>query len=122
MPPLKIPAVLAFAAALVANPALAQSYDGDWAGALEAGGQTLHLVLHMTTVGGKPVAVMDSVDQGATIPATAVKTEGGQLSILFLSIGGELAGKLSADGKQIVGNWSQGGGSLPLTMTKKAAK
>jgi hypothetical protein len=122
MPPLKIPAVLAFAAALAATPALAQSYDGDWAGALEAGGQTLHLVLHMTTVDGKPVAVMDSVDQGATIPATAVKTEGGQLSILFLSIGGELAGKLSPDGKQIVGNWSQGGGSLPLTMTKKVAK
>ena len=103
----------------IATPALAQTYDGDWAGALSAGGQTLHLELHIKTEGGTPTAVLDSLDQGATIPSTAVKTDGGELSILFLSIGGEFKAKLSADGKTLDGTWSQGA-TMPLVMTRKA--
>ena len=118
---LKLAAAMAFAAALVAGAAAAGTYDGDWAGVLEAGGQKLRLELHVKSDGKETTAVLDSLDQGATIPASAVKTEGGELSILFLSIGGELTGKLSADGNQIVGNWTQGG-SLPLTLSKKVAK
>jgi len=115
---------VAAAAALVAGTASAQPahpYDGDWAGALEAGGQKLRLELHVKTDASGSTAVLDSLDQATTIPATAVKTEGGQLNVLFLSIGAELVGKLSPDGTQIVGNWSQGA-SLPLTLTKKPAK
>ncbi len=116
---LKLAATLALAAALVGGPALAQAYDGDWAGVLEAGGQKLRLELHVKTDDkGATSAVIDSLDQGATIPATAVKTDGGQLSILFAAVGGELTGKLSADKTQIVGEWSQTG-TLPLTLTKK---
>jgi hypothetical protein len=110
---------LALAATLaLAGPAMAQAYDGDWAGTLEAGGQKLRLELHLKTVDGAGTATLDSLDQSSTIPATAVKTDGGELSILFLSIGGELKGKLSADGKSIVGAWTQGA-TLPLTLTKK---
>ncbi|MGZ6050347.1 MAG: hypothetical protein ACXWKN_18300 [Phenylobacterium sp.] len=123
MPRFKLPAAIALAAGLIATPALAQgappNYDGDWAGVLEAGGQKLRLELHVKSDGADRTAVLDSLDQGSTIPATAVKIEGGELSILFLSIGGELTGKLSSDGRQIVGAWTQGP-SLPLTLTKKA--
>ena len=118
------PLAAALAAALLAGSASAQPahpYDGDWAGTLEAGGQKLRLELHVKSDASGSSAVLDSLDQGVTIPSTAVKTEGGQLNILFLSIGGELVGKLSPDGTQIVGNWNQGA-SLPLTMTKKPAK
>jgi hypothetical protein len=109
---------LALAAALIGGPALAQAYDGDWAGTLEAGGQKLRLELHVKTDAKGSTATLDSLDQGATIPATAVKTDGGELSILFLPIGGELTGKLSDDKTQIVGSWSQGA-TMPLTLTKK---
>jgi hypothetical protein len=107
------------AALLIAKPVLAQTYDGDWAGALSAGGQTLHLELHIKTEGGTSSAVLDSLDQGATIPSTAVKTDGGELSVLFLPIGGEFKAKLSADGKTLDGTWSQGA-TMPLVMTRKA--
>ena len=118
------PKLLMIAAALavaLARTAAASPYDGDWAGALQAGGQTLRLELHVKSDASGSTAILDSLDQGSTIPATAVKTEGGQLSILFLAIGGELTGKLSPDGQQIVGSWSQGA-TLPLTLTKKPAK
>lgn len=102
----------------LAGPALAQAYDGDWAGTLEAGGQKLRLELHLKTEAGTATAVLNSLDQGSVIPATAVKTDGGELSILFLAVGGELTGKLSPDGKTITGTWKQGG-TLPLVLTKK---
>ena len=76
------------------------------------------LELHLKTVAGQETAELDSLDQGATIPATAVKTEGGELSVLFLAVGGELTAKLSADGKTLVGTWKQGA-DLPLTLTRK---
>ena len=96
----------------------ASAYNGDWAGALAVGGQTLHLVLHVKTEGGAQTAEIDSIDQGATIPATAIKTEGGELSILFLAIGGDLKSKLSDDGKTLTGTWTQGQ-ALPLVLTRK---
>ena len=101
--------------------AQAQTYDGDWEGVLQVpNGPKLRLALRVKTEGGATTAVLDSLDQGATIPSSAVKTDGGQLEVLFLSIMGELKGKLSPDGKQIEGSWTQGG-TLPLTLTKSAA-
>ena len=111
------------AALILAGPAAAQTaqaYVGDWEGALLAGGQTLHLLLHVTSTGGETAAVLDSLDQGATLTAAAVKTDGGEFSALFLQAGGELKAKLSSDGKSLEGSWSQGA-TLPLKLTKKAA-
>jgi uncharacterized protein len=113
---------LAIAASLVlAGAALAQTYDGDWAGALQAGPQKLRLVLHVKTAAGATTAALDSLDQDVTLDATAVKTEGGQLSVLFLQAGGELKAKLAADGQSLGGTWEQNGASLPLTLTKQPA-
>jgi len=122
MSPLKSPVILAICAVLLtAAPALAQpasAYNGDWTGALSAGGQTLRLVLHVKTEGATQTAELESLDQGATIPAAAIKTESGQLSALFMAVGGELAAKLSEDGKTLTGTWTQGQ-VFPLVLTKK---
>jgi len=118
------PLAAALAAALLAGAAFAQPahpYDGDWAGTLEAGGNKLRLELHVKTDASGSTAVLDSLDQNASLPASAVKIENGEFSALFLSAGGELTGKLSADGSQFVGAWKQGG-TAPLTLTKKPAK
>jgi len=107
----------------IAAPAAAQivdAYAGDWEGVLHAGAQNLRLELHLKTSGGEATATLDSLDQGISMPATGIKVEGGELGILFLAAGGELKGKISPDGKSIVGSWAQGT-SLPLTLTRKAA-
>ena len=111
---------LAVAAPAAAQPAV-QPYAGDWEGVLQAGPQKLRLELHIKNDGDQATAVLDSLDQGISAPSTGVKVEDGELGILFLPLGGELKGKLSADGKSITGTWTQGA-SLPLTLTKKAAK
>ena len=115
---------VALAAALIlAGPAstqTAQAYAGDWEGAVSANGQTLRVLLHIIATGSETTATLDSLDQGVILPATAVKTEGGELSILFLAAGAELKGKLSTDGQTIDSSWTQGI-VLPLKLTRKAA-
>jgi hypothetical protein len=113
---------LALAVTLAAGAAAAQStdYDGDWEGVLTAGGPPLHLVLHIKTAKGVTAALLDSVDQGASVPATAVTTDGGQLDILFVPIKGELKSKMSDDGKTLTGVWTQGV-DMPLTLTRQPA-
>ena len=109
------------AALLLSAPAWAQAHDGDWAGSLKTpSGQELHLILHVTTKAGATDAVLDSVDQGATIPAAAYKAEGNKVSILFLAVGGELEGEFASDGKTFSGTWKQGA-TVPLTLTRRAA-
>jgi hypothetical protein len=115
-----VAAALAVAASAAAQPAV-QPYAGDWEGLLQAGPQKLRLELHIKNDAGQATAVLDSLDQGISAPATGVKVEDGELGILFLPLGGELKGKLSTDGKTLTGTWTQGA-SLPLTLTKKAAK
>jgi hypothetical protein len=84
-------------------------------------GQELHVVLHVTTGKDGTTAVLDSVDQNSTIPASAYKADGDKVGILFLSIGGELEGAYAPDGKTLTGAWKQGI-ELPLTLTRTAAK
>ena len=111
--------MLAFAAPSAAQ--TVDAYAGDWEGVLHAGPRNLRLELHVKTSGGETTAMLDSLDQGISAPATGVKVEEGELGVLFLPLAGELKGKLSADGKTITGSWTQGI-SLPLTLTRKAAK
>ena len=116
-------AALGFATAMLLAGAAAaqtpQAYDGVWAGALTIpNGPSLRLELTIKTANGETTGELNSLDQNAVIPATAVKTEGGQLSVLFLGIGAEYTAKLSADSKSLGGTFTQGG-SIPLTLTKK---
>jgi hypothetical protein len=95
--------------------------DGDWSGALSAGGQTLHLAFHFRTgVGGTISGKMDSLDQNAMgIPCGTVKVDGQKVSVAVPPVNGNYEGKLSDDGKSIAGTWSQGTPlELNLTRTK----
>jgi uncharacterized protein len=74
----------------------------------------------VTTKAGATDAVLDSIDQGASIPSAAYKAEGNKVSILFLAVGGELEGEFAPDGKTFTGTWKQGA-TVPLTLTRKTA-
>jgi hypothetical protein len=111
----------AFAALAIAGGAQAQpSYDGQWEGVLQAGFQKFRLELEVRTEGAEMGAVLKVLEQNATIPATAVKVENGELGVLLVNMNAEITGKLEPDGKTIKGAFWQGR-ELPLTLTRKAA-
>jgi hypothetical protein len=111
---------LAAALALAGSAAAQQPFDGEWEGVLQAGPQKFRLELVVKTEGKDMGAVLKSLDQNATIPATAVKVEDGELGVLLMNMNAEIKGKLSADGNTFNGTFWQGA-TLPLKLTRKAA-
>jgi fermentation-respiration switch protein FrsA (DUF1100 family) len=106
-----------------AAPSGAQNLDlaGDWQGTLNAGGQQLRLVLHITKApDGSLKATLDSIDQpGANgIPVNSVALKDSKLSLEVAMVHGTYEGKVSADGKTISGTWTQG---QPLALEFKRA-
>src|SRR5256885_12782309 len=104
-------------------PCLAQapinSLEGSWQGTLEAGGAKLRLVMTFTRpAGGDYQAVLDSIDQGATIPANKFALNGDKLRIDFEKVNGFYEGVLNKDGSEITGTWTQAPNSLPLTFKR----
>jgi uncharacterized protein len=93
---------------------------GAWLGPLKVGAIELRLVLKITVDdAGKMSAKVDSIDQGAIdIPVDAITVSDGSLTAEVKSIGGKFVGKLDEDQRALVGTWTQGPQSLPLTFKK----
>jgi uncharacterized protein (TIGR03435 family) len=99
-----------------ANPA--QDIADTWQGTLHAG-RDLRIVFKISKAeGGGYKALNYSIDQsGDPIPVTKITLEGTTVKMSVTMVGGTYEGKLSADGKTITGNWSQGT-PLPLNLTR----
>ncbi len=96
------------------------SAAGRWQGTLHAGAQDLRLVFAVSEADqGGLRAMMYSIDQGAQgVAASEVVLSGTRLRIAIAAAGGGFEGELSADGSSATGTWTQGGNSLPLTLTR----
>jgi pimeloyl-ACP methyl ester carboxylesterase len=95
---------------------------GIWQGALELPtGARLRLVVKLRQEGGALTGTLDSVDQGARdLPIDSVQLDNRRLLFTMSAIGGRYEGALATSGDELVGTWSQGGGSLPLTLRRDA--
>jgi hypothetical protein len=94
--------------------------QGHWKGTLAVGPVQLRILFKIAeSPAGTFSGVLDSIDQGArNIPLTTVTFTKPTLQIEVKAIGGSFDGKLTADGKQVVGDWEQLGRSTPLTLTR----
>jgi uncharacterized protein (TIGR03435 family) len=103
--------------AIFTTSALAQDLSGNWQGTLKAN-QDLRLIFTISK-GDKDAwtAKMFSIDQGAQpIPVGSVTRHESNIKMSVDMIGGTFEGKLSEDGKSIVGTWTQGPQPIPLTL------
>ena len=95
----------------------AQTVEGDWSGKLDVQGQEVPLVFHFSGADDALTATMDSPSQGATgIPVETVKFADGQLSLSVM--GGQIEYTAKVMGETMEGTFKQGGGELPLNLTK----
>lgn len=91
--------------------------EGAWIGDLGAGGDSpLRIVLRLRkTATGGITGTMDSPDQGVDgLPVDEVSTKDSEVLARVNAVNGLFRGKLSAEGKEWRGTWSQG---LPLPLT-----
>ncbi|MGH1561008.1 alpha/beta fold hydrolase [Caulobacter segnis] len=91
---------------------------GDWYGTLVIpSGPKLALVFHVKPDGS---ATMDSPNQMAKGMPAAATLANGKVTLSLSAIPAGFEGALSADGQTLQGQWLQGGGALPLTMSRTA--
>jgi hypothetical protein len=111
---------VSFAAAQAAqNGGAEQEIAGTWAGIL--GGQ-LHLVVTITQGGdGALGGTLNSVDQHAVLALSEVMVKGNAVRFVVPRVGGVYEGKLSKDGSNISGTWTQTGvPAQPLDFKRSA--
>ena len=109
--------VLCLVAAVAAQ---APNLVGQWQGTLAIQGKELRLVFVIAAVGqGNTLsATMYSIDQTPNpIPAT-ITVQGGAVRLGVTVAGITYDGKLSPDGNSLVGTFTQGPGSTPLTLVR----
>ena len=85
--------------------------EGDWKGSFEVDGTILRLVLHIKSQppSGALVATLDSVDQDSpNIPVSSITFESTTLKLDVDQVKGFFEGKLSKDGDEIKGHWTEG--------------
>jgi uncharacterized protein (TIGR03435 family) len=106
------------ACALLAAGALqAQNLSGSWQGTLEAGPRKLRLVIKISSENDKWKATLHSIDQPSPgMNATSVTKDGSTVKIVIGALG-SYEGKLSANGNEIAGTWTQGA-PLPLNLVR----
>ena len=95
--------------------------DGAWLGTLKAGEDTLRVQLTFKSDrNGKEYCTTDSPDQSAWgIECGEVTWSPPELSLEVPAIKGHFSGRLSPDGRALVGVWTQGS-PLPFAMTREA--
>jgi len=97
----------------------AQNIADTWQGTLHAGRDLRTVVKISKADDGGYKAVFYSIDQGGDgLPVTKITLDGTAVKMSLTAIGGTYDGKLSPDGKTIVGTWSQGPNPLPLMLTR----
>jgi hypothetical protein len=99
--------------------ALPKEFEGRWEGAATVGGKNARLALVLTTgADGKAAATLISLDQGGPgYPASTVKFDGMDISVIVSAIGGSYAGTLGPYG-DIGGDWTEAGVKVPLVFRK----
>ena len=119
------PRLLLLAAALLplaaahAQEAPRPSLSGDWSGEVA----TLELTFHLQDPAGGPrVAKLDIVDQNVAGLLVDFQAPGDSVYLrLSKPITARFAGRRSADGRQLSGEWQQGLRAFPLTLTRAGA-
>jgi D-alanyl-D-alanine-carboxypeptidase/D-alanyl-D-alanine-endopeptidase len=96
--------------------------DGIWLGALQAGGQSLRIQIHVKSdATGKEFCTLDSVDQGAmSLECGKVTFAAPNFSFEVPVVHGSWAGTLAVDGNSLSGTWNQGS-PMALNFTRQAA-
>jgi pimeloyl-ACP methyl ester carboxylesterase len=103
----------------VAKTAKPSDLAGDWQGTLALGAMNLRIVFHIKNADDGFHATLDSPDQSAYgLPVSSVQLKEGAVKVESQKVNGVFEGTLSSDLSTLTGTWTQGAGSLPLTLKR----
>jgi uncharacterized protein (TIGR03435 family) len=96
-----------------------QDLAATWQGTLGTD-RGLRVVMQITKgTRGEYRALFYSIDRGGdAVPGSAISAAGSTVKMTFTMINGTYSGRLSPDGRSIIGTWSQNSAPVPLTLTR----
>ena len=114
--------VLIIASALVvAAQVPTRNVEGNWLGALDAGGIKLRIVLKIQKSENGYTAKFDSLDQGASdLPINSIVLDGNKLTFSAEKLDINYEGTLNEAGDEISGTFKQGTNTMPLVFKRTA--
>jgi hypothetical protein len=101
------------------NAAIGKEFEGTWNGTLDVGGRQMRITLKMANQpdGTASGTIVSADGSGVEIPIAMTQTAA-NLSIDVASVGASYVGVLNAARTELAGTWTQGPGSLPLTLKR----
>jgi len=117
-------AALLFAKPSVQNPTQPPGPEGKWEGQLGSGPNHLRIELQFTKLAdGSMSGQLNSLDQGATLPMSAIRFENNKIHFEIAPVGGVYEGEMNAAGTDISGTWTQTGvPAQPLNFHRATAE
>jgi hypothetical protein len=121
---LSTPAIIAVALIIGAVGAGAQSTpraSGHWEGAIQVPGQELKIEVDLAPAGDQWEGTISIPAQTLTgFPLSSISVQADTVTFLMRNVPGEptFKGTVSKDGKQLSGDFSQGGGTVPFSLTR----
>jgi hypothetical protein len=110
-------------AATAAGQSAPAGASGQWTGSLQPPTGEIQIVVNLAGKPGEPwKGAIDIPAQGAKgLPLWAITVKDTAVSFAIEGVPGEprFTGKLSADGKSMSGDFSQGGGTIPFSLVRK---
>jgi len=101
----------------IVNPPLSKELEGTWEGALSVGDKQLRLRFILSNQAGAGTGIVVSLDQGnVEIPITRIEQTASHVKLDVPIVTGGFEGELK--GTEIAGQWTQGGNTFPLKVTK----
>ena len=99
-----------------------KSAAGAWSGAINTPGVALQITVNLDLKDAKWTGAIDIPMQNVKgVPLTNIKVDGSTVGFAIAGIPGDptFAGKLSEDGNTISGDFTQGPGKFPFTLSRK---
>ena len=99
------------------SPPIGKELEGTWNGALDVNGGQMRLIVRMANQpdGTATGTIVSQDGSGVEIPI-AMTQKASSLTIDVTSVGASYVGVLNASGTELVGTWTQGSSTLPLTL------
>jgi hypothetical protein len=98
---------------------IGKELEGTWKGTMDVNGTQRRLVLTMSNQpDGTATGTFVNVDEGLEIPVAAITHKASSVTLDVKVVAGSYSGTLNPERMELVGTWTQGTVSLPLTFRR----
>jgi hypothetical protein len=105
-----------------ASAAIGKELEGQWTGTLDVNGMQVRLALTTSNqADGTATGALVNVDEGLELPISAIVQKASTVTFEVRAIGGAYSGTLNSDATELIGAFSQGSQTAPMTFRRASA-